>query len=159
MANTTKLGTPSSTMNKTLYKLPVAPTAHFRGPEFKVLYQRKCEIAFSIEAEGGSEKWLALQFDGVEAFKVTYLTSLGSIDRELRSQAYGFVVSVEDSPWLAAVRASYANYSAARHRTPSELKHLAICFDDGPFYELICNTFKEVTVDKSAYSHYGNRDD
>jgi hypothetical protein len=56
-------------MNKTLWELPVPATGLIRGPDFKELPGRRCEIAFSIEAEDGSEKWLAISFEGVEVFK------------------------------------------------------------------------------------------
>ncbi|HTS18100.1 MAG TPA: hypothetical protein VMP11_11045 [Verrucomicrobiae bacterium] len=129
-------------MNKTLWKMPVPATGLFRGPDFKKLDQRTCEISFSIEAEAGVEKWLTLRFEGVEAFKCTYLTALRSIDRELRNEAYGKLISVEASPWLSEVKKGHDDYCATARLTPKELQHLMICFDDGPCYELICESFE-----------------
>ncbi|SPE54238.1 hypothetical protein SBV1_1780003 [Verrucomicrobia bacterium] len=131
-------------MNRTLWKMPVPATGLIRGPDFKELAGRKCEIAFSIEAEDGSEKWLSLGFEGVEVFKATYLTSLGSVDPELQRQAYGAIISVEESSWLAGVKKSYLGYCATARLTPKELQHLMICFDDGPCYEFICVSFSLV---------------
>ena len=129
-------------MNKILWKMPEPATAIIRGPFFKVLPKRQCEISFSIEGEGGGEKWLVLGFDGVEAFKSTYLTSLSSIDMELRRQAYGTLISIDESPWLKKVKESYANYCVSARLAPKELLHLMITFDDGPCYEFICATFR-----------------
>jgi hypothetical protein len=69
-----------------------------------VLPKHQCEILFSIENEAGDEKWITLLFEGVEAFKTTYLKALGSVDREWRKQAYGCVLSVDDSTWLEEVK-------------------------------------------------------
>jgi hypothetical protein len=130
-------------MNKTIWKMPVPVTGLIRGPHFTALGKRKCEISFSIEPEDGAEKWLSLQFGGVEAYKCTYLASLGSINRTLRTEAYGMVISIEESQWLSDIRHSYGAYCGKRGQKPGELQHLMICFDDGPCYELICSTFED----------------
>ena len=131
-----------SFMNRTLWKMPVPATGLIRGSNFKELPGRKCEIAFSIEAEDGSEKWLTLLFDGVEVYKCTYLTSLSSVPQDLRTEAYGRVVTVKNSDWLDKVNECYQNYHSRRTTKPMELQHLTICFDDGPCYEFICTNFK-----------------
>lgn len=134
-------------MSDVFWKMPGPVTGLIRGPRFSVLEKGECEIAFSVEAEDGSEKWLKLQFKGMEAFKATYLASLQSIARELRTQAYGALVAVEESPWLTSVRSSYLDYCAARQLTPQKLQLLMICFDDGPCYEIICQDFAVETKD------------
>jgi hypothetical protein len=131
-------------MNQTLWKIPVPATGLIRGPDFKVLAGRKCEIAFSIEAEDDGETWLTLRFEDVEVFKSTYLTSLGSISQDLRHQAYGAVISISESPWLRQVKQSYTDYCTSARLTPKGLQHLMITFDDGPCYEFICGAFKTV---------------
>lgn len=128
-------------MNTNLWSAPVPLTAIMQGPFFEVLAQRRCEIRFSVEGEDGSAEWLTLGFEGVEAFKCTYLTSLGSVDRDLRKQAYGTVISIESSRWLTEVQQSYTEYCRAARVVPNELRHLMICFDDGPCYEFICSKF------------------
>ena len=122
--------------------MPESATAIIRGPVFKVLAKRQCEISFSIEGEAGGEKWLALVFDEVETFKSTYLTSLGSLNMELRRQSYESVISIFDSPWLREVKQSNIDYCASARLIPRELQHLMITFDDGPCYEFICGAFK-----------------
>ena len=127
--------------SKVLWAMPVPATAIMRGPMFKKLMGRQCEIWFSIEGEAGEEQGITLVFDGVEAFKATSMTSLGSIDRELLNQAYANLISVNASSWLAEVTRSRAKYAAASRMKPVELHHLMICFDDGPCYEFICSDF------------------
>jgi len=129
-------------MNRTLWKLPVPSTAIIRGPFFKVLPKRQCEISFSTEAENGGEQMTTLLFEGVEAFKCTYLTSLGSIDHQLFREAYANLISLEDSLSLAEVRRSYRQYHARMPVPAKEPQHLMMCFDDGPCYEIICQDFK-----------------
>lgn len=86
----------------------------------------------------------ALLFDEVEAFKCTYLRSLGSIGQDLRRQSYGTVISIFESLWLQEVKQCYIDYCASARLTPKELQHLMITFDDGPCYEFICGAFKAV---------------
>jgi len=113
-----------------------------RGPHFEVLPKRQCKISFSIEGDSGEEKWLSLQFENVEAYKATYLTSLGSVEQNLQTTAYGKLIAIENSHWLTAVKESYSKSCQITRQTPKDLQHLAICFDDGPCYEIICTGFK-----------------
>ena len=85
---------------------------------------------------------MALLFEGVEAFKCTYLASLGSISHQLFREAYGNVIRLEDSPWLAEVKKARSKYHARMPVPPQEPQLLMICFDDGPCYEIICESFK-----------------
>ena len=128
-------------MNTTLWKLPVPVTSIIKGPSLKVLPKRQYEISFSIEGTDGAEKMQALLFDEVEAFKCTYLKSLGSVNQDLSRQSYGAIISVFDSSWLREVKQSYLDYCASARLTPRELQHLMITFDDGPCYEFICGAF------------------
>jgi len=57
-------------------------------------------------------------------------------------QAYGSLISVEGSPWLADIRKSHTDYCMSAQLQPRELKHLMILFDDGPCYEVICDIFE-----------------
>lgn len=131
-------------MNDKLWQLPVSPTSIIQGPLFKVLPRRQCEISFSIEAYDGAETWISLLFDGVEAFKATYLSSLGSIDCEVRSQAYGTLISIASSVWLNDVNKSYLDYTTLARSPVKVLTHLVIYFDDGPCYEFICASFRAI---------------
>jgi hypothetical protein len=44
-------------MNDPIWKMPVTVSELVRGPDFKELPRRKCEILFSIEGDRGEEKW------------------------------------------------------------------------------------------------------
>jgi hypothetical protein len=133
----------NSYMNDILWQLPVPVTGIIRGPHFKVLPKRRCEISFSIEGEDGGEKGLSLLFEGVEAYKSTYLTSLDSIDQSIRTEAYGKLISIKNGRWLEEVKQSYVNYQKGMSTMPVDLRHFVICFDDGPFFEVICHSFRE----------------
>lgn len=135
-------------MNQTLWKMPVPATGVMRGPNFKELPGRKCEISFSTEADDGGEKWLTLRFEDVEVFKSTHLASLGSISQDLRRQSNGSVLSISESPWLREVKECYNNYCASARLPAKDLQHLMITFDDGPCYEFICGAFKTVEPPK-----------
>gem|GEM_PF-2110148 len=117
-------------------------TGIVRGPRFKVLPKRNCEISFSIEAEDGSEKWQFLQFEEVGAHKCTYLPALKAIPTSLCTEAYGKIVKLDNSSWLSEVSASYDKYYKSMPKKPKALMHLVIFFDDGPFYEIICGNFQ-----------------
>ena len=80
-------------------------------------------------------------FDGVEAYKCTYLTSCSA---EMFNIAYGKLVRLAATPWLNEVLKSCAKTSQAS----KELQHLMICFDDGPCYEVICVRFNETSGER-----------
>jgi hypothetical protein len=130
-------------MNKILWTLRVPATGIIRGPYFASLPGRRCDLSYSIEADDGSEVWLALRFQGVQAFKATFLGALGAIEEELRSQAYGALVSIEDSPWIAQIRKTNREYVGESSIT---IKHFIICYDDGPCYEFVCERFEELQL-------------
>jgi hypothetical protein len=126
------------TVAETLWEMPVAATAITRGPTFTPLAQRQCELAFYVETETGDEK-VSLRFDGVEAYRCTYLTALTP---DIITAAYGKIVDLGRSEWLLKIgERTSRNYSKAK-KVPPDLKHLAICFDDGPSFEFICSGFK-----------------
>jgi hypothetical protein len=126
-------------MNETLWTLPVPPTGLTKGPAFAALPKRQCELSFHIEGEGGGEKRVALMFEDVEAYKCTYMTSMKV---EMINTAYGKLVKLGMTPWLAEVSERYKDYYRAARQPQKELQHLMICFDDGPCYEFICAGFR-----------------
>ena len=125
-------------MNRTLWTLPVPSSGLTREPYFSVS-GRGCELAYYVETEDGDRKE-TLTFEGVEAFKCTYLTACTI---EMVKTAYDRVVRMDHSPWRAEVKKSrdlfYQNYPKP---PKEELQHLMIFFDDGPCYEFICVDFK-----------------
>jgi hypothetical protein len=118
-----------------IWRLPVPTTALLAEPVFTQLLGRKCEISFDIEGESGEPKKVSLLFDGVEAYKCTYLTSLTV---EMINVAYGKTVQLGMTPWLTKSLESTRKFGVV----PKEFHHLMICFDDGPCYEFICADFR-----------------
>jgi hypothetical protein len=116
-----------------LWKLPVPASALLSGPNFAVLPPRRCEISFQFEGEHG-EKRQALIFEAVEAYRATYLSSM---DTNLINVAYGRLVDLGESTWLLEVRQRSAAYYTKLKQPPPHLRHMAICFDDGPAFEII----------------------
>lgn len=119
-----------------LWKMPVPATSLIRGPDFGVLPRRQCEISFHVENDDGEHTRIALLFDGLEAFKCTYLTSCSA---EMFNTAYAKLVCLGPTSWLAEV----LKVSDGGKQSNTELRHLMICFDDGPCYEMICRSFSE----------------
>lgn len=128
--------------NETRWKLPVPATGIIRGPFFRDLLSRRCEISFTVEGNNGEETPIAIVFDGVEAFKCTYLKALGSIDRQLKKDAYGALIEISGSTWLGEVETSYKKYCADAKIEPAHLHHLMMLFDDGPCFEFVCVSFE-----------------
>lgn len=122
-----------------LWKLPVPATALISGPDFAVLPQRRCEISFAVEGHDDSALKKTITFESVQAYRVTYMSSL---DVNLINTAYGKLVDLGDSPWLIEINQRSAAYFAKIKKAPPTLSHLAICFDDGPCFEIICAGFR-----------------
>ena len=116
-----------------LWKLPVPATALLKSPVFAALPKRRCEISFEFEADGGAPTKVRLVFDGVEAYKCTYLTACSA---DMFNTAYAKLVRLGTTPWLSELLKSYKGTAPA-----AGLQHLMICFDDGPCYEVVCTGF------------------
>lgn len=117
-----------------LWEFPVQATSLISGPDFAALPKRQCVISFNIEGNDADLEQINLLFQGVEAFKCTYLTSCSA---EMLNLSYGKLIRLENTPWLCDVLKNFARGSQPTH----ELQHLMISFDDGPCYELICRNF------------------
>jgi hypothetical protein len=125
--------------NEVLWTLPVPSSSLTRGPTLSVLARRSCEIAYFVEADD-SDRRSSIVFEGVEAFKCTYMTAL-SID--MINLAYDKLVRIKPSSWLAdVVKVSDSYYRNRGQSERAPLQHLMICFDDGPCYEFICREFR-----------------
>jgi hypothetical protein len=55
--------------------------------------------------------------------------------------AYGELVDLGESQWLSEISQKVKGYYAKIKKPPRMLKHLAIYFDDGPCFEIICVGF------------------
>lgn len=116
-----------------LWKMPVPASALYCGPAFSVLPGRECQISLEYEGEDGEPGRSLLKFSGCVAFLCTFMHAL-SVDQ---LEAYGRVVSLGESEWLAEIAARVSRSG----QESAGLRHLMICFDDGPCYEFICRGF------------------
>jgi hypothetical protein len=126
-----------------LWKTPSPSSGFLEGVALKVLPKRSCVISFQFEDADGGWETCELLFRDVAAFKCTYLPALTA---EMIQSAYDKLVEIESSVWLSDAK-------SVRRLEPISLKHLRICFDDGPCYEFLCAGVEivsgGVTIDKS----------
>lgn len=114
-----------------LWTFPVPATALSHGPHFRQGPGRQCELSFRFEGADCLDVQVIMRFESVEAYRCTYLTSLTA---EMIGMAYSRVVDLGRTAWLTEL---------LRHQLcPVEnIRHLMICFDDGPCYEVACVDF------------------
>jgi len=85
---------------------------------------------------------LKMLFDGVEAFKCTYYMAC---TLNMSSMAYDRVVDLGPTEWLTQIQSQLVE----SQEDATGLRHLMICFDDGPCYEFICRSFRaEENIDR-----------
>lgn len=93
------------------------------------------EVALRMAYETETEvREVALIFEGVEAFRVTYDRARG----DAMLEAYDCLLSLGRTPWLVDVSENLERHGAS----PIGLDHLIINFDDGPCYEVICRSHR-----------------
>lgn len=107
---------------KVLWKLP-APSSADLEPTLDA-QPGVCTLSFAMDVDRQTRG--SITFLGV----VSYRAWFDAISADLL-RAYDKLIELDDTEWLAESRRS------ARH-TRGELRHLRICFDDGPCYEFIC---------------------
>lgn len=122
-------------MSSTHWELPVPSTALLQGARFEKHLGRTCALAFEYEDDDDNVVHVKVLFEGVEAFKCTYLFACTV---EMIETAYDRVVDIGPSEWLSAVRERLQSNGQDSH----DLKHLMNYFDDGPCYEIICRDLK-----------------
>jgi hypothetical protein len=92
---------------------------------------RVVAVSLSYEGEGRVEH-VTLLFEGVEAFKCTYL----SASDPSMLEAYDCVIDCGQTDWLVATR-----QRLSERGVNTDIRHLMIFFDDGPCYEMLCRSF------------------
>ena len=123
-----------------LYVLPAPSTSFLRTPVLRRIpgvFQKSpamLTISCHIRSEGQSVVE-ELQFIEPVAHSVYSLFAV----LDFASVAYDKVVEFPDSEWLRELRARIA--SRPTSMALSDLRHLAVMFDDGPYYEFICRGF------------------
>ena len=115
-----------------LWKTPSPSSGFLEEAAFKVLPRRTCVISFQFEGANGVGQTCDLVFRDVAAYKCTYLPALTA---EMIQSAYDKLVEIGSSTWLS-------DASSVRGLEPILLRHLRICFDDGPCYEFLCAGFE-----------------
>lgn len=126
----------------TLWELPVPSTALLQDARFEIRLGRTCALQFEYEDEDDNTVSVKLLFEGVEAFKCTYLFACTV---EMIETAYDRVADLGSSEWLDAIRKQLGSHG----QEAKDLKHLMIYFDDGPCYEFIC---RDLRIDQSLES-------
>ena len=119
---------------RTLWILPVSSTAFEEGGS--VLEDRpgrEIAVRFSFERDDDLVRTRVV-FEGVEAFRVTYLSAL---DQAMRV-AYDKLIDRGATDWLRSIETEMTRLG---HEC-DDIKHLMILFDDGPCYEVICKSFR-----------------
>lgn len=121
-------------MAKTIWQLPVPSTALLDGgPVFEKRARREIALRMSYETDDGGEV-VALVFEGVEAFRVTYDRARG----DWMLEAYDRLVDLGQTSWLSEISGNLTQHGA----DAAGLAHLIINFDDGPCYEVICRSHR-----------------
>jgi len=135
-------------MAKTLWHLPVPSTALLDGgPVFEKRARREVALRMSYETDDG-EQVVALVFEGVEAFKVTYDRARG----DSMLEAYDLLADQGQTSWLSEVSGNLKQHGG----DVVGLAHLIINFDDGPCYEVICRS-RRLEPEPPAISDHAGR--
>jgi hypothetical protein len=118
-----------------LWHFPHPASSIVAGPRLTVSSKRDVDLHFALSDDDGNPENFVMHFQGVEAYRCTYLTS---INVQMIRLAYAKVVRLEGSTWLNEI---LPVYDATKYRRPA-LQHLMTCFDDGPCFEFICAAFE-----------------
>lgn len=119
---------------KTLWNAPNPSSGFLEQAVLAVLPKRICSLSFAVEGDLGVAVRVELLFEGVVAFKCTYMYGL-TVD--MIESAYDRVVELPESPWLNETKSGRMPLYAKER-----VRHLRVCFDDGPCYEFLCTDFK-----------------
>ncbi|MBR0975232.1 hypothetical protein [Bradyrhizobium japonicum] len=121
-------------MTATLWEVPVPPT-QVESTRIEQLPKRITRLAISLVVlrdDVDVVEYHDLSFEGTELFKCTYLTSL---TREMIRSAYGKLVDLGRTELWSQI---------ADRSQKENIRHLMICFDDGPCYEVVCTSFSHL---------------
>ena len=123
-------------VTKEIFTLPVPSTALVKSPEYHQGLRRSdvisCEYEDAVRQEVVK---LSLIFKDTWAVKITYYTAN---EAPIIPIAYDKVVDFGDTTWLKMIKSTIATNRGSFET----LRHFGIFFDDGPFYEFICESFQ-----------------
>jgi hypothetical protein len=115
----------------TLWEIPVPPT-QVETTRIEQLPKRLTRLAISyvvLKDDVDAVEYHDLCFEGTELFMCTYLSSLTP---EMTRSAYGKLVDLGRTELRTKIAAGSQK---------KDIRHLMICFDDGPCYEVVCTSF------------------
>lgn len=118
-------------MVTTLWDIPV-PATQVETTGIEQLPKRLTRLAISLVVlrdDVDVVEYHDLSFEGTELFKCTYLTSRTA---EMIRSAYGKLVDLGRTELWTQI---------ADRSQKEDIRHLMICFDDGPCYEVVCTSF------------------
>jgi hypothetical protein len=119
---------------RTVWELPCTDGEITTGPTWKELPGRQHVVSVFFENDQFTESEARLVFDNVLCCRCTYHTC---VTGEMFDSAYGKVVVIEPSEWIAQLDAT----RGVGNPGSQKLHHFMICFDDGPCYEFACTEF------------------
>jgi hypothetical protein len=118
-------------MTSALWTLPTI-VDQVETTKIEQLPKRETRLLISLVVSRNGNDFVenhALSFEGTELFSCTYLTSLTA---EMIQLAYGKLVDLGKTELL--------NRTSIKSKK-NGLRHLMICFDDGPCYEVVWKGF------------------
>lgn len=121
-------------MVTTLWEIPVLAT-QVEATRIEQLPKRLTRLAMSLlvpKDDADVLEYHDLSFEGTELFKCTYLTSLTA---EMTRTAYGKLMDLGRTELWTQI---------ADRSQKKDIRHLMICFDDGPCYEVVCTRYSHL---------------
>jgi hypothetical protein len=85
-------------------------------------------------ARGEEDITVRLAFLRISAFKATFHHACNA---DMIKWAYDQLVDLGSTEWLNEI----SRQIASRERVAPSLRHLMICFDDGPCFEFLCDSY------------------
>jgi hypothetical protein len=120
-------------MSKIVWESPSPSSGFLRGVSLQTRPRREIVLSFEFEDAEAKMSKMELSFKGVVHYRTTYLPALSA---EMINQAYDRLVEFPESIELnEVVSATKANGDG------SDYHHYRVCFDDGPCFDFICQTF------------------
>lgn len=126
-----------------VYVLPEPSTSILRGPIL-----RRIPGAYGKAPSMSTVSYLAKQSGEPVIQELQFLEPVAKMIfslfavPEFALVAYDKVIELPDSDWLLEVRARIA--SRPSRMNPTDLRHFALMFDNGPFHDFVCRGFNQV---------------
>lgn len=119
---------------------------------FLELPRRRCLLSLTFEQDDGTLRAIQLVFEDVEAFKCTHRFAC---TQEMIESAYERVVDLGETDSLLKVKEPIIQFGLEAlgkyKKNPATLRHVRVCFDGGPCYEFVCQSFSIEENSSGAY--------